>query len=270
MNSVVVLKLGGELCSFDCLIKVSQTITTLKREGKQCVVVHGGGPQIDELLFRLQVPKRVVAGRRVTDEETLQAAAMVLGGSVNTTVVASLQANGVNAVGLTCVDGGMIQVRKRPPMEVTLPDGEKRAVDYENVGEILSVQPAFLTLLLESGHTPVVASLGADEKGRILNMNADTVACEIAAAMDAQLLVLLTQIGGVLRDKRDVSTVIPTLTTTDIEELKAGGVIAEGMLPKVSAALRALHRGVQQVRICSVEGCVIEGKGTEIVESKAL
>lgn len=264
MKELVVFKLGGELCIPEVLGQVAETIKRTRDDGKGCVVIHGGGPQIDGMLARLQIPKKMVAGRRITDSSTIEVATMVLAGSVNTTLVASLQASGISAVGLTCSDGGIAKVLKRAPLEVTLDDGERGVIDFEYVGEIREIDPTLIDLLLRSGMVPVIASLGADPGGRILNMNADTVASEIAASLKASLLVLLTKVGGVLREKDDPSSVIETLTREEIERLKSTGVIAGGMLPKVSAAVGALDRGVRRVRIGGVHSLP---EGTEITSS---
>jgi len=265
MKEVVVFKLGGELCVSETLKEVAETIKRSREVGKGCVIVHGGGPQIDTTLSRLQLPKKVVAGRRVTDSATVEVATMVLAGSVNTSLVAGLRAEGIPAVGLTCIDGGIAKTHKRAPLEVEHSGGEKEIVDFEYVGEVDEIDCTLIDLLLHSEMVPIIASLGADRSGTILNINADTVACEIASSMNAALLVLLTKVGGILRERDDPSTVIETLDIGEIERLKVDGVIVGGMLPKVSAAVRALQRGVTKVLISGVDD---RTSGTEIVSKK--
>ncbi len=247
----VVVKLGGAiLADPDAVAKVwSDVARTLG-----AVVVHGGGPQATALARRLGHEPQIVAGRRVTTDLDLDVALYTLRGSLNARLVAS--AGPVRAVGVSGVDGGTVRVRRRPPVEV---DGQ--TVDFGHVGDVESVDPALLAALVGAGFVPVVASVCADSDGALFNVNADTVAFEIAVALGASL-ALVTEAGGVRRDASDPASVLRQLSGAEVEAGVSQGWIAGGMRPKLEVALAALARGVPSVRVCAPGD--LDG-GTEVV-----
>ena len=204
-KSTMVVKLGGEIAAnADALRSLAEDVSLLVHVGIRIVLVHGGGPQATEMQRRLGLEPVMVGGRRVTDEATLDVAKMVFGGKINTDILSALRAQGVGAVGLSGVDANLIHATRRPPTEFTDPaTGAKTLVDYGHVGDIQSVDTSLLTLLLEAKYVPVLASLASDERGNILNINADTVASVIAKDLQAGKLVILTGVPGLLRDKDD-------------------------------------------------------------------
>ncbi len=246
-----VLKLGGAiLASPDAVAAVWADVARLG----DVVVVHGGGPQATALARALGHEPRIVAGRRVTSDLDLDVALYTLRGALNARLVASSGA--VRAVGLSGADGGLVTVRRRPPVQV---DG--MPVDFGHVGDVEAVDPALLHTLLAAGFVPVVSSICADAGGALYNVNADTVAFEIAAALGASL-ALVTEAGGVRRDASDASSLLRQLSRADTEAGVAGGWIAGGMRPKLEVALAALARGVPSVRVCAPGS--LNG-GTEVV-----
>ncbi len=273
-----VVKLGGELCRPDeTLAAIADQISVLHQLGMRLVIVHGGGPQADALAQRLDVPQRRVAGRRVTDAATLEVVKMAFGGQANTDLVAALSAAHVPAVGLTGIDGGCVRVVKRPPRRVeSNPGGEPVTVDYGYVGDVTSVRTGLLDGLLEQGWVPVVAPLAADQAGQVYNVNADTLAAELAIALGALKYILLTDVDGVLTDAGDPGTLQSYLDIAALHELIERRCVRGGMLPKLAACERALRGGVKQVHIVNgtvpdtllVEIFTNEGCGTLIVENK--
>jgi acetylglutamate kinase len=190
-----------------------------------------------------------VAGRRVTDDEALEVAKMVYAGTLNVAVLAALRSHQLQAVGLSGVDAELITARKRPPVRVVDDAGASVTVDYGHVGDIESVDPVVLTILMEARFVPVVASLAGDDAGRVFNVNADTVAESLAIALRAQKLVYLTSVPGVLRDPKDPSSLVTFADPDDLAELMASGALSGGMRPKVEACIRAATGGVERTHI---------------------
>jgi acetylglutamate kinase len=276
---VFVIKLGGELCRpGDTLDHVVEQIALLYQLGIKVVLVHGGGPQADELAERLGRRPERVAGRRVTDGATLEIAKMAFAGVANTDLLAALRRASAPAVGLSGVDAALLCVTRRPPTVVDDPStGETREVDFGHVGDIQSVRPHVLRLLLDAGYIPVIASLAADDGGQVLNVNADTIATRIAVELNAEKYFVLTGVDGVLRNVNDASTLCPFLDLAELERLEKSGVVAGGMLPKLAACKEALRRGVPRVHIINgaqpdtllAEVFTNEGAGTLLVEKRA-
>ena len=225
------------------------------------VLVHGGGRLATTMAERLGVETQMIDGRRVTDRETLDIVTMVYGGLVNKQVVAQLQTMGINAIGLTGVDGGWMKSVKRPI---------KNGIDYGYVGDVIEVNGAHLRTLLDNGLTPVIAPITFSADGLLLNTNADTVASQTAIAMaeamrregDVQLTFCFEK-AGVLRDADDESTLIPRITRESYKQLLADGIVSGGMIPKIDNAFAAIEHGVQSVRITHANN--LQG-GTIIVE----
>ncbi len=246
-----VVKLGGEvLLNTFGLRSLVADIGIMSAHGLGIVIVHGGGSQADALAQKLGHRIRKVNGRRVTDDDALEVAKMVYGGSINVELLGALRAGGASGVGLSGVDGSMLIVERRPPVPVRdRANGTAEWVDFGHVGDIKAVDTSLLDLLLGGGYVPVVASLAADEGGNIYNVNADTVARTLAVALGAERLYLLTNVPGILLDSSDRNSLVPSCTPEEVEGLVNSGVISGGMLPKVQNCLEALRYGVKQVQI---------------------
>ena len=198
--------------------------------------MHGGGPEISELMQKLGKQPEFVDGLRVTDKETVDIVQMVLAGKVNKSLVTLLQMKGGHAVGLSGMDGGMIEAQFK----------DERLGYVGNVTNI-NIQP--VTDLLEKGYIPVISTLGCDKDGNTYNINGDTAAAYVAGALNAERLIMLTDIAGILKDKDDPSTLIPSLTITEAAKLRKEGIISGGMIPKVDCCVEAIHKGVKKVII---------------------
>ncbi len=268
------LKFGGALVEdAESLDKLAGDLALLHNVGIRICVVHGGGPQATAMASRLGLQTRLVEGRRVTDADTLEVAKMVFAGKINLEAVGALRRHGLDAVGLSGVSAGIIKATRRAPTEMTDPDtGEKRMVDMGHVGDVSSVQTRLLSELMDGGHVPVVSSLAGDPDGNVLNINADTVATQLAIDLKADKLLTLTNVDGIMRDPKDPSTLISRITASEIEDEIAAGTIAAGMIPKARNAVEALQGGVPRVHILNghephrllVELFTREGAGTLI------
>jgi acetylglutamate kinase len=265
-----VVKAGGEALETDGAIRdLLQQIEILSHVGIRVVLVHGGGSESSDLLRALGGEPRFVEGRRVTDEKALEVASMVLNGTVNTRILAAARGLGLPAVGLSGVDAGLIQARRRPPVKVG--DG---MVDYGFVGDVVAVVPGVLTSLLDAGVVPVVSPLSAADDGTLLNINADTVAAVLAVGVRAEKLILLTGAPGVLERADDPGSLVSYTDLEGLRRLRDQGGLTRGMLPKASAIESALRGGVRRVHILSwqtpdgllAEAFTNEGVGTLVVE----
>jgi acetylglutamate kinase len=269
-----VVKMGGELVVDPAAREsLAQDIALAHHVGIRLTVVHGGGPQATDLAGRLGLKTEMVEGRRVTDEATLEVAKMVFAGKINVEILGALRGEGLRAVGLSGVDGGILQAVRRAPQDVKDPStGEVRRVDFGHVGDIREVDSRLLTTLMDAGYVPVVASLAADEEGRILNINADTVANAIAVSLKADKLIVLTNVPGVLRNPQDPQSLISCLCVKEAEELIASGVVTKGMVPKLRNLIEAARAGIPRVHVLSgtmehgllLELFTREGAGTMI------
>ncbi|HYC10072.1 MAG TPA: acetylglutamate kinase [Steroidobacteraceae bacterium] len=257
----------GEMAATRVLV---EQIAILHYFGVRVVLVHGGGPQLTELSSALGVPTRMVAGRRVTDEKSIDVTAMVLNGLINTRVLALCRDLNIDAVGISGVDAGLVRAHKRPPVTLAA-NGE--LVDFGYVGDIDAVDTTVLNKLLDNGLMPVVSPLSADESGTLLNINADTVAAALGAALGAEKLILCTGAPGILGNREDPGSLISYTDLAGLARLRAEGRIADGMLPKAMAIEDALRGGVRRVHVVSYrspEGILgevftNEGTGTLIV-----
>ncbi|HLY11789.1 MAG TPA: acetylglutamate kinase [Planctomycetota bacterium] len=249
-NKTFVVKIGGEIAdSEETLHSFCEEVALLSQVGIHVVMVHGGGKQATQLSKQLGIEPQMVQGRRITDEQTLDVVMMVFAGTINTEIIAALRQYGAEPVGISGVDGGIINAVKRPPQKIRNDKtGLEEVVDFGHVGDIQSIDPKLLETLLAADFVPVMASLGGDDAGNILNINADTVASEIASALKAEKLILLTDVDGILRDDK---TLISRVTPQEIDELIKSGVIRGGMVPKAMSAVDALKDGVQSVHIIS-------------------
>lgn len=249
-NKTFVVKIGGEIADDEkTLHSFCEEVALLSQVGIHVVMVHGGGKQATQLSKQLGIEPQMIGGRRITDEKTLDVVMMVFAGTINTEIIAALREYGAEPVGISGVDGGIINAVKRPPQKIkNEKTGQEEIVDFGHVGDIQSIDPKLLETLLAADFVPVMASLGGDDAGNILNINADTVASEIASALKAEKLILVTDVDGILRDDKSL---ISRVTPQEIDELVKSGVIRGGMIPKATSAVEALKDGVQSVHIIS-------------------
>lgn len=269
-NKTFVIKYGGHAMENEELKEsFAQDVVLMKYVGINPVIVHGGGPQIDTVLERMGITSRYVRGMRVTDEETLDIVEMVLVGKVNKEIVTMINQHGGMAVGLSGKDGGLILARK---MNVTVSDNgkEPEIIDIGMVGEIVGIDPKIINSLDEKDFIPVIAPVGVGEKGETYNINADLVAGELAEALHAEKLILMTDVEGVKDKKGDL---LSTLRVAQARKLIQEGVVGSGMIPKVECCVNALKGGVEKTHIIDgrVKHAVLleiftkEGVGTEVV-----
>src|SRR5437879_935285 len=261
---------GGVFADTDSTRVLIEQIAILHYFGVRAVLVHGGGPQLTELSEALGVPTRMVEGRRVTDQKSIDVSAMVLNGLINTRILGMCRDLNVDAVGISGVDAGLVRAHKRPPVKISS-NGE--LVDYGYVGDIDAVDTTVIRKLLDNGLMPVVSPLSADEFGVLLNINADTVAAAIGAALGAEKLLLCTGAPGILGSVEDPGSLISYTDLRGLKRLREEGRIVAGMLPKAKAIEDAIHGGVRRVHVVSYkspEGILgevftNEGTGTLIV-----
>ena len=262
---------GGVFADVDSTRLLIEQLAILHYFGVRVVMVHGGGPQLTALSESLGLATQIVAGRRVTDEKSIDVTAMVLNGLINTRILAICRDLNIDAVGISGVDAGLVRAHRRAP--VKLADGSERTVDYGFVGDIDAVNTGVLLKLLDNGLMPVVSPLSADDKGVLLNINADTVAAAIGAAVQAEKLIMCTGAPGILENAADPGSLISYTDLRGLERLRAQGSLLDGMLPKAQAIEDAIRGGVRRVHIVSYrtgEGILgevftNEGTGTLVV-----
>lgn len=257
-GKIVVIKYGGNAMTSEKLKNsVVRDIILLSLIGTKVVLVHGGGPEITEMLDKVGKETQFVDGLRVTDKETVEIAQMVLAGKINKSLVNLIECCGGDAIGLSGLDGHMIQA-------------EVKDERLGFVGKITDINPKPILDCLEKGYIPVVSTLGCDEDGNVYNINADTAAAKIAGALEAESLISLTDTPGILMDKNDPDTLISHVTVEETKKLIADGIIADGMIPKVECCTNAIHDGVKKVFIIDgriphsilIETLTDEGIGT--------
>jgi acetylglutamate kinase len=261
---------GGVFAEAESTRTLVEQIGILHYFGVRVVLVHGGGPQLTELSAALGVPTRMVEGRRVTDLRSIEVTVMVLNGLINTRLLAMCRDLNIDAVGLSGVDAGLVRAHKRPPV---LLHADAEPVDFGFVGDIDAVDTTVLKKLLDNGLMPVVSPLSADENGTLLNINADTVAAALGAALGAEKLILCTGTPGILGSVNDPGSLISYTDLAGLKRLRESGQIADGMLPKAKAIEDAIRGGVRRVHVVSYrapEGILSEvftneGTGTLIV-----
>ena len=261
---IVVVKYGGNaMINEDLKKQVMEDIVLLWLIGVRVVLVHGGGPEISEMMDKLGKKPEFVDGLRVTDKETVDIVQMVLAGKINKTLVNLLEMQGGKAMGISGMDGRLIEA-------------EIKAPELGYVGNIKKINITPVLDLLEKGYIPVVSTVGCDKEGNTYNINGDTAAAYIAGALTAERLIMMTDIAGVLRDKNDPSTLIPRITVEDAECLKKDGVILGGMIPKIDCCIEAIGKGVKNVVIMDgrvphsilMELLTNEGAGTMVTGDK--
>lgn len=259
-GKTVVIKYGGAAMTDPQLRKsVAEDITLMRYVGMNPVVVHGGGPEINRRLKQLGVQAQFHNGLRITDDETIGVVEMVLAGTINKEIVALLNTAGGNSVGLCGKDGNLLHARR-----IELEDG----ADIGYVGQIVKVRTEILDVLCKAGFIPVIAPLATDSQGRTWNINADTAAGEVAAALQAEKLVFLTDTPGLLRDVQEPGSLIHQVNRREVAQLRDSGVIAGGMIPKVEACVKGLDYGVSKTHI--IDGRVPHALLLEIFTTKGL
>ncbi len=250
--TLAVIKVGGDVVSDAAQLRgLCDNLRTLTGRGAQAIILHGGGPQVTALQTRLGLVANKVGGRRVTSKEDLVVVEQAICGEVNVTLTAALRAAGIDAFGCHGASGGLVRAVKRPPKVVS--GGGPDPVDFGEVGDVAGVNADRLRGLLALGVVPVIATLGISDEGRVFNINADTTVVQIAAALSADALLLITKVGGVFRDIEDPSSLIATLTADEARELIQRGVIVGGMIPKIEEALTVFDAGVKTIAILSAE-----------------
>ena len=236
-GKIVVVKYGGNaMVNATLKHQVMEDVVLLSLIGVKMVLVHGGGPEISETMQKLGKKAEFVDGLRVTDRETVDIVQMVLAGKINKTLVNLLQMNGGKAMGISGMDGRLIEARIKD-----------ERLGY--VGDVVHVNIEPVTDLLEKGYIPVISTIGCDRDGNTYNINGDTAAAHIAGALGAERLIMLTDIAGILRDRNDPASLIPAITIDEARQLRADGVISGGMIPKVECCIDAIHRGVKNAII---------------------
>ena len=270
-----VVKLSGKVTEEpESLGNLAEELALLHQVGIRVCVVHGGGKQLSELAEQLGVEQTIINGRRVTDDATLDMAKMIFAGKINTDILAALRRRGVKAVGLSGVDGNIVVAERRPPRDILNHEtGERERVDFGHVGDVLEIDDRLLRVLLDHEYMPVVSPLGADDEGRVFNINADTIAAEIAVRLQAEKLVMLSDVDGIYLRPGEQASKISRLTLAEVEALVRDGVATGGMLPKLQNITELLRRGVRSAHIIrgSLRNALLaevftdEGTGTMII-----
>ncbi len=248
-----VVKFSGKVTEDrENLASLAEELALMHQVGIRVCVIHGGGKQLTELAKKLGVVQTVIEGRRVTDDDTLDLAMMIFRGKINTEILAELRRRGIEAVGLSGIDGGVVKAERRPPREILdKKTGETSTVDFGHVGDVVEIDSRLIHLLLENNYLPVISSLGADDEGKIYNINADTIASEIAVRLEAEKLILLSDVNGIYFDPNDENTKINRLSVKDAEKLIADGKATGGMIPKLESLVSLLNRGVASAHVIS-------------------
>jgi len=244
----IVIKYGGHaMVNEDAKRWIAKDIVLLRFVGLNPVVVHGGGPEINKSMEKMGKKPEFIHGLRVTDEETLDIVKMVLIGKINGDIVSKLGKYGGKAVGLSGKSGQLIKAKKK--IQYVIKDDEKIEVDLGMVGEVEQINTELIDILIEKKYIPVISPIGIDSQGNALNLNADIAAGDIAGAINAEKLIMITDVDGVMGDINDPSTLYKKLTVSEVEKMIADGIIVGGMIPKIEACINALNKGVKSVHI---------------------
>jgi acetylglutamate kinase len=234
------------------LISLAEELALLHQVGIRLCLVHGGGRQLSELASRMGIEQTIIDGRRVTDDATLEMAKMIFAGKINTDILSALRNRGIEAVGLSGVDGNIVHAERRPPREVLNREtGERAQVDFGHVGDVVEINSRLLNVLLEQGYLPVISSLGADSEGTVFNINADTIASEIAIQLRAEKLILLSDVDGFYLRSGEPETKLSRLTADEAQQMIKDGTATGGMIPKLESIATVLRRGVHAAHIIS-------------------
>jgi acetylglutamate kinase len=246
-----VVKLSGKVTEDRVRLRaLAEELALVHQVGIRLCVVHGGGKQLSDLARLMGVEQTIIEGRRVTDDATLEMAKMIFAGKINTDILAALRHRGVEAVGLSGVDGNIVHAERRPPKEIMNREtGESEQIDFGHVGDILEINARLLMVLLDHGYLPVISSLGADAEGTVFNINADTIASEIAIQLKAEKLILLSDVDGIYLREGQPETKLSRLTADEAEVLVHEGTATGGMIPKLENIIELLRRGVGSAHI---------------------
>ncbi len=246
-----VVKLSGKATEDpENLSSLAEELALLHQVGIKICVVHGGGKQLSELASRMGIEQTIIEGRRVTDDATLEMAKMIFAGKINIDILSALRNRGIEAVGLSGVDGNIVHAERRPPKEVLNREtGESSQVDFGHVGDVVEINARLLTVLLDHGYLPVISSLGADAEGTVFNINADTIAAEIAIQLQAEKLILLSDVDGIYLRAGEPETKLSRLTADEAAAMIVDGSATGGMIPKLQSIAALLKRGVHSAHI---------------------
>ena len=247
----IMIKYGGHaMIDADAMSSTAQDTVLLKYVGMEPIVVHGGGPEISRSMHKMGKNPKFIEGLRVTDQETMNIVKMVLVGKINTDIVSKVCFHGGKGVGISGKDSQLIKAHKKAPQIVVNDEtGEEKSVDLGLVGEIELVNTEIVEMLTENNYIPIVSPIGMDSKGNTLNLNADTVAGDIASEMHAEKLIILTDVPGILKDPKDPKSIIKKIRIDEIEDLIENGIVTDGMIPKVETCANAIKNGVKSAHI---------------------
>jgi len=246
-----VLKISGKVTEdHGTLTSLAEEIALLHQVGIRVTVVHGGGAQATQLASRLGLETKLVNGRRVTDDETLEVVKMVFAGKISVEILSALRAHQIQAVGVSGIDGNVVLARRRSKKRlINRETGKRETIDFGNVGDVVDVDPRLLTTLLDAGYLPVVSPLAADEEGHVYNVNADAIASALAIGLSAEKLILLSDVPGVLARATDAGSLISQLTAGQARKLARSASVTGGMVAKLEEVARVAEQGVRAVHI---------------------
>ena len=266
----VMIKYGGHaMIDSNAMSSTARDTVLLKYVGMEPMVVHGGGPEISRSMNKLGKEPKFIGGLRITDSETMDIVKMVLVGKINTDIVSKVCLHGGKGIGISGKDNQLIKARKKAPhVMMDNSTGEEITVDLGLVGEIESVNTEIMEMLTENNYIPIVSPIGVDETGNTLNLNADTVAGDIAAKMDAEKLIILTDVPGILEDPNDPETLIKRVKVDEIKDLIDNGIVKDGMIPKVLTCVNAVENGVKSAHI--IDGRIQHSVLLEIFTTKGI
>ncbi|KAF5086873.1 acetylglutamate kinase [Methanobacterium aggregans] len=266
----ILIKYGGHAMIDDTTMSSTARDTVLlKYVGMKPIVVHGGGPEISRSMNKLGKEPQFIGGLRITDQETMEIIKMVLVGKINTDIVSKVCLHGGKGIGISGKDNLLLNARKRAPQVIVDGEtGEETTIDLGLVGEIDSVNPEIIDMLTMNDYIPIISPIGVDDKGSTLNLNADTVAGDVASSVDAEKLIILTDVPGILEDPKDPETLIKKVQADEVMELIDQGIVKDGMIPKVTTCLNAVENGVSSAHI--IDGRIQHSVLLEIFTKKGI
>jgi acetylglutamate kinase len=266
----IMIKYGGHaMIDSEAMSSTARDTVLLKYVGMKPMVVHGGGPEISRSMNKLGKEPKFIGGLRITDQETMDIVKMVLVGKINTDIVSQVCLHGGKGVGISGKDNHLIKARRRAPqIIVDNTTGEEKTIDLGLVGEIDNVNPEIVEMLTSNEYIPIISPIGVDDSSNTLNLNADTVAGDIAAEVDAEKLIILTDVPGILEDPKDPETLIKKVNIDEIKELIDKGIVTDGMIPKVETCINAIENGVKSTHI--IDGRIKHSVLLEIFTKKGI
>ncbi len=266
----ILIKYGGHaMIDTKAMESTARDTVLLKYVGMEPIVVHGGGPEISRSMAKIGKEPEFIEGLRITDKETMDIVKMVLVGKINTEIVSKICLHGGNGVGLSGKDSKLIEANKKAPhVVVNGSTGEEKVVDLGHVGEIISINPELIDVLTQKDYIPIISPIGVDNEGESLNLNADTVAGDMASEIQAEKLIILTDVPGILENPNDIDSLIRKIKVDEIKELIKNGIITEGMLPKTMTCINAIEGGVSSAHI--IDGRIKHSLLLEIFTKKGI